>query len=170
MGFTQIEQPKTETIGLLWMRLSVQHLIDDFSRCRADIGSPVEQASRRPLLMLMVTRHVLWLSAVSTLPLAAWMLSDQVTLVVDLHLTVGGFQLDMVANQLMGNRVVVTAIFDVIIRPNLGSSRFVSFRYRGIAAWAAALMKIYRVCRTALCVSRHTVSSHVGLTHPSALG
>lgn len=45
-------------------------------------------------------------------------------LMVDLHQTVGGFQLDMVANQLMGNRVVVTAIFNVIIRPNFGSLGF----------------------------------------------
>jgi len=43
---------------------------------------------------------------------------------VDLHQTVGGFQFDIVANKLMGNRVVVAAIFDVIIRPNLGSLGF----------------------------------------------
>ena len=72
----------------------------------------------------MITRHVLRLSTVSALPLATRVLGDQVTLMVDLHQTVGGFQFDMVTNKLMGNRVVVTAIFDVIIRPNLGSLGF----------------------------------------------
>lgn len=124
MRFTQIEQPKTGTISLLWMMLGVKHLINDFSCSWADIGSPVEQASRRPFLMLLMTRHVLCVGAISTLSLAAWMLDDQVTLVVELQQTVGSFQLNIVANQLMGNRVVVTAIIDVIVRPNLGSSSF----------------------------------------------
>lgn len=93
------------------MKLGVEHLIDDFSCGWADIGSPVEQASRRPLLMLMITRHVLWLGAVSALSLAAWILGDQVTLMVNLHQTAGGFQFNMVTNKLMWHRVVVAAIF-----------------------------------------------------------
>jgi hypothetical protein len=52
------------------------------------------------------------------------MLGDQVTLMVDLHQTVGGFQFNMVANKLSRNRVVVTAIFDMIIRPHFGSFGF----------------------------------------------
>lgn len=74
--------------------------------------------------MLMVAWHVLWLGAVSSLSLATWMLGHQVTLMVDLHQAIRGFQLDMVTNKLMGNRVVMTAIFDVIVRANFGSFIF----------------------------------------------
>lgn len=49
---------------------------------------------------------------------------NQVTLMVDLHQTVGGFHFDMITNRLMGNRVAMAGMFDVVVRYNFGSFGF----------------------------------------------
>ena len=82
---------------------------------RSDIPGPALEASGRPLLLfLMAGGHVPWLGGDAVL-MAAWVTGDQLLPEVDLHQSLTGMEVYLLADILVRHRVIMALELNVVV-------------------------------------------------------